>query len=443
MLGDTIFALASAPGPSERAVLRISGPAARAAAAFVFAPELPAQRATVDGQLQFAGLQFAAYALVMVAPRSFTGEDVVELHVPGSPMLVTMLEAELLRVGASLGVRKALPGEFTARAVQNGRLDGIEVEGLLMLLHASDRRQAAAAVQWLRGGYAETVRQVRASLQDTLALLEVGLDFDDTDTGAVPASLWLPGLRELAQRLADLVAGVPAVTPGGQLLLLGRANAGKSSLANALAGRSAAIVDASPGTTRDLLRIGIEPGVVLWDAPGDLDEPSAIDAAALALRDRLAGAAAAALLVLDASDPRPPHRALRCELPWAGVVWTKCDLAAAPAQLPTEVAAVVGTAAPVFATSATDASSLVTLRPWLRDVARAGPVDAGGPLREALGLAKDAVARAVAASTAGTAGPEVVAVDLQAALRALDGIVGDHSPEALLDRIYGRFCLGK
>ena len=183
MLGDTIFALASAPGPSERAVLRISGPAARAAAACVFAPALPAQRATVDGQLQFAGLHFAAYALVMVAPRSFTGEDVVELHVPGSPMLVTMLEAELLRAGLALGVRKALPGEFTARAVQNGRLDGVEAEGLLMLLHASDRRQAAAAVQWLRGGYAETVRQVRASLQDTLALLEVVHVFVEGENG--------------------------------------------------------------------------------------------------------------------------------------------------------------------------------------------------------------------------------------------------------------------
>lgn len=443
MLGDTIFALASASGPSERAVVRISGPAALAAAAFVFAPRLPLQRATVDGQLQFAGLQFPAYALVMVAPRSFTGEHTVELHVPGSPMLVTMLEAELLRVGTTHGVRKALPGEFTARAVQNGRLDGVEVEALLMLLHASDRRQATAAVQWLRGGYAETVHRVRASLQDTLALLEVGLDFDDADTGAVPASLWLPGLCELDQRLAALVAGVPAVAPGGQLLLLGRANAGKSSLANALAGRDAALVDAVPGTTRDLLRVEVEPGVVLWDAPGDLDESSAVDAAALALRDRLAGAAAAALLVLDASDPRPPLRAMRCELPWAGVVWTKCDLSPPRPQLPPEVAAVVGTAAPVFATSATDASSLAALRPWLRDVARAGPVDAGGPLREALGLARDAVARAVAIGNAGSVGPEVVAVELQAALRALDGIVGDHSPEALLDRIYGRFCLGK
>ncbi|MFN7590645.1 MAG: hypothetical protein ACK5UQ_19360, partial [Planctomycetota bacterium] len=103
----------------------------------------------------------------------------------------------------------------------------------------------------------------------------------------------------------------------------------------------------------------------------------------------------------------------------------------------------VGGEVPVFATSATDPGSLADLRPWLRQVAMAGPVDAGGPLREALGQARNAVARAVAASTAGTAGPEVVAVDLQAALRALDGIVGDHSPEALLDRIYGRFCLGK
>lgn len=442
MLGDTIFALASASGPSERAVIRISGPNARTVAATVFQPALPAVRATVEGHLQFAEVQLRAYALTMVAPRSFTGEDVVELHVPGSPMLVAMIEDELLRQAATLPVRRALPGEFTARAVQNGRLDGVEVEGLLMLLHAADQQQAAAAVQWLRGGYAETVRSVRASLQDTLALLEVGLDFDDADTGAVPTSAWAPGLGALDERLATLLAAVPQVRAGGELLLLGRANAGKSSLANALAGRDAAIVDATAGTTRDLLRIEVEPGVVLWDAPGDLEQPSAIDAAALALRERLAGAAAAALLVLDASDPRPPVQALRCALPWLGVVWTKCDLAAPP-PLPAAAQAVVGQQLPVFATSVATGRGLPELRQWLGTVGSAGPVDAGGTLRQALAMARDAVQRAAAIVDTDHGGPEVVAVELQAALRALDGIVGDHSPEALLDRIYGRFCLGK
>lgn len=442
MLGDTIFALASAPGPSERAVLRLSGPNARAVAAAVFQPALPALRATVEGHLQFGEVRLRAYALTMVAPRSFTGEDVVELHVPGSPMLVAMIEDELLRQAATRPVRRALPGEFTARAVQNGRLDGVEIEGLLMLLHAADQRQAAAAVQWLRGGYADAVRSVRASLQDTLALLEVGLDFDDADTGAVPTSAWAPGLLALGERLGALLAAVPQVTAGGELLLLGRANAGKSSLANALAGRDVAIVDATAGTTRDLLRIEVEPGVVLWDAPGDLEQPSAIDAAALALRERLAGAAAAALLVLDASDPRPPLQALHAALPWLGVVWTKCDLAP-PSAMPAAAQAVVGPDLPVFATSVATGRGLPELRQWLRTVGTAGPVDAGGPLRHALALARDAVQRAVATVDARLGGPEVVAVELQAALRALDGIVGDHSPEALLDRIYGRFCLGK
>src|SRR5690606_33026584 len=118
-----------------------------------------------------------AFALVLVAPRSFTGEDTVELHVPGSPLLVRRLVDEILRAGAGLGVREALPGEFTARACRHGRLDLAQAEGVLLLLQAADAAAAAEAAQWLRGGYSEAAAALRQRLQDSLALLEAGLDF--------------------------------------------------------------------------------------------------------------------------------------------------------------------------------------------------------------------------------------------------------------------------
>lgn len=442
MLGDTIVACASAPGSAERAVLRLSGPAAAAAAAAVFAPALPAARATVEGRVRLGGGELPAFALVMPAPRSFTGETVVELHVPGGALVVQLLLDRLLRTCAPLGLRLALPGEFTARAVQHGRLDAAAVEGLLLLLHAADRRECAAGLQWLRGGLGEAVAALRGELQDALAAIEAGLDFDDGGTGALPASAWLPALAAIRPRLGSLLAAAPAVVPGGEVLLLGAANAGKSSLANALAGRSLALVDAAPGTTRDLLRVELEPGVALWDAPGDLERPGAADAAALALRDRLAGQAAALLVVLDATDPRPPALASASPLPWFALVWTKTDLVEVVPPAPPAVAGRLAAGLPVFATSARTGAGLPELRERLRRGARAGAVEAGAPVRQALAAAAAALARAVDAAAAGD-GPELVAVELQAALRALDGVQGAHSPEHLLDRIYRRFCLGK
>lgn len=437
MLGDTIVARASAAGGSERAIVRISGPQARAVAASVFTPELPPVRACVEGTVLVRGRTVPAMALCMPAPRSFTGEDVVELHVPGSMLLVQHLLDRMLWDGAARGVRLALPGEFTARAAQHGRLSPGSVEGLLMLLHAGDEREAAAALSWLRGGAVAEVVALRSRLQDVLALLEVGLDFSDGETGEVPRAAWQVPLRDVHERLRALAAALPGAAPGGEVLLLGRANAGKSSLANALAGREAALVDAAPGTTRDLLRIELPGGGVLWDAPGDLDDPLAADAAALAMRQRLGGGATGLLVVLDASDPHVPPSALASPLPWLGVAWTKCDLAAVP-PLPAAIAA-TRPDVPVFATSARTGSGLGDLRASLARTAHAGVVDVGGPLRHALQGATSAIARVLAADP----DPELAAVDLQAALRALADLAGESSAEHLLDRIYGRFCLGK
>ena len=451
MLGDTIVAQASAPGTAERAVLRVSGPQALAVANLVFAPPLPARRLHQGGTVRVCGSEVEAAALVLVAPASFTGELTVELHLPGGPVLVRSVLEDLLGRGAALGLRLALPGEFTARACQNGRLDLAQAEGVLMLLHAADQQQAAAAVQWLRGGLSAAIVALRSQLQDVLALLEVGLDFDEGEAGALRDEEWAVPLAEAATTVRELTRAVPVSSPGGEVLLLGAANVGKSSLCNALAGRRAALVAAAEGTTRDLLRIEVAPGVAVWDAPGDIASPGVFDATALALRDRLAGGASAVLLMLDAGAPRVPASALSSPLPVLAVVWTRCDLWAemppSPRRdawlrerLPRDLAERLAADVPVLATSAHRGLGLEELRALLTERAPSGTASAGGPLREALAQVGAALERA---RLAAAAGPELAAVELQQALRALDGVDGHHSPEHLLDRIYGRFCLGK
>jgi tRNA modification GTPase len=396
----------------------------------VFTPALPRVRAVREGTVAVGHHRLPALALALPAPGSYTGEDTVELHVPGSPLLCRLLQDALQSGPPGEAVRAALPGEFTRRAFANGRMDLGQAEGVLMLIHGQTAADARVALSWLSGGMSAAVAALRHGLQDTAAVLEAGLDFEEGETGAVAVADWLPGLGRARERTLALLQSLPAAHHGGEVLLLGAANAGKSSLCNALCGREAVLVDASPGTTRDLLRVPIGDGVCLWDAPGDLAAPGALDRAALRLRERVGAGASAALFVVDPARPVWPAT----ELPVLGVVFTKQDLGAPAVDAPAGM--------PCFRTSAVTGAGLADLRSHLARHAVAGVRDPGGPIRSALAAAAAALERAEACS-AGGRGAEEVAFELAAALRALDGIDGAHSPEDLLDRIFGRFCLGK
>ncbi len=440
MLGDTIAAIASPPGPAARGVIRVSGPIAFAAAAALIGDEVARARAARACLLRVVGQPVDGLLLLMPGPGSYTGEDTVELHLPGSPLLLELVLGDL----RAHGVRDATPGEFTRRAFLNGRLSLSQAEAVAALIGADGEAARRFAADVLRGGLRETVAAVRSDLENALAALEAGLDFTSDETGSTTPDQWLPALARARARLDELRAQVPATVSGGELLLLGAANAGKSSLCNALAGREVALVDAVAGTTRDVIAVHLEGGAVLLDTPGDLDAAPARDVAALALRDRLAHRAGAALLVVDAEAPRAPAT---LALPPAGTVFTKCELVDVPSTSEGRAAWLAARGlqalpAPHFFVSSHTGEGLPALRARIDTFRGSGPRPGMGRLAAALAECAGACARAAAGAAAGV-GDELIAAELTDALRALEAIDGRSTPEDRLDLIFGAFCLGK
>ena len=466
MLGDTIYAVASPPGAAARGVIRISGPGAivvcsrllsgrDAQGCRIESPDAPAWgRGSFEAQIEVLGYPVDCLVLVMPGPGSYTGEDVVELHLPGSPLLLDAVAERLAGTPADMPaacsdgpVRLATPGEFTRRAFENGRMDLAAAEAVQHLIHAAGESSRRFALDVLEGGLAAAVEEIRVPMQDALALLEVGLDFAEDETGAVDASAWSGWLQLARDRATALREGLPRASVQGEILLLGAANAGKSALANALAGRDEALVAAVPGTTRDVLTFELgatETGspVRLLDAPGDLATPGVADALALSLRDRLARRVGGVLLVIDPTAPLAPVT----DLPVVARVYTKSDLAPPPesGRLGSPADAVDGAGAvPVqFSVSSVTGAGIADLRGFLLAQVGGGPCGLGARLQAAL----DGVVHALDAALAGVAvrlPEELIAMDLAAGLAALDSIAGHSSPEAVLDRIFAGFCLGK
>ncbi|MEZ5965791.1 MAG: GTPase [Planctomycetota bacterium] len=439
MFGDTIAAVASPPGASPRGVIRISGPGALAAVRALVVPAPPSRRGVFAGRVRVRQAEVPASCMVMPAPGSYTGEDVVELHLPGAPLLMHCVLAAL----EELGVRAPSPGEFSRRAFENGRLRLEQAEAVADLIAADDERARSAAVYALSGGLAAAVARVRSHLEDACAVLESGLDFVADETGAVEPSQWLGATVAAGDLLAQVLAQLPQPRPAGDLLLVGAANAGKSSLCNALAGREAVLVGERAGTTRDVVPVPMAGGVTLLDAPGDLEAPSEVDAAALHLRDRIGAGAGGVLALVDLTAPSAP--AVPERLPVAALVGAKRDLAPGPdslVRLQTLAERLGVPAASVFAVSSRTGDGIAALRAHLGECLALGAAAPGAARwRAALGEAADAVARARAAAT-GEA-DELAAADIALALRALADVHGSSSAEAVLDRIFARFCLGK
>ncbi|HEV3005399.1 MAG TPA: GTPase, partial [Pirellulales bacterium] len=352
---DTIAAIASAPGGAARGTVRVCGPDVVACVAKCFLPNDGTPLTTVRRPTSLAGrVRLEGFTSLLVADlllwptaRSFTRQPTAELHTLGSPPL---LDAVLRQVCAA-GARLARPGEFTLRAFLAGRLDLTQAEAVLGVIDATDRRELDAALTQLAGGLGGPLRQLRERLLDLLAHLEAGLDFADEaiefiDAGELESQLASAGNE--VERLAAQMASRGEAACHIRAVLIGRPNAGKSSLFNVLtAGAAGAIVSDQPGTTRDWLHArlvldGVE--CVLIDTAGFDAETCGspgIAASAQSLSAEERWRADLEILCLDATRPlvawereQSPQRGEATRL----VVWTKCDRALASSDWPGAIA---------------------------------------------------------------------------------------------------------
>ena len=431
---DTIFAPATAAGRAAVAVVRLSGPGT-ADAVRALAGRLPAARRASLRRLSHGGVPIdQALTLWFPAPGSYTGEDSAEFHVHGGPAVVAALTEAL----ADLGLRLADPGEFTRRAFENGKLDLAQAEGVADLVDAETEGQRRQALDQLGGRLSAVQERWRDGLIRALAMLEAAVDFPDEELPADVAGRARPILAILADELetaaADAARG-EQVREGFRVALLGAPNAGKSTLLNALAGREAAIVSSTPGTTRDIIEVPLVLGgykVIVADTAGLRATTDEIEAEGVRRAEAWAETAGLRIWLVDGyGDPQPEvPRPLR-----AGdlVLLTKRDLGEGLEGLPGE---------PFTAKSPNDVAWLeraITETVVTSLAGTAFPTATRLRHRDLLLEAAERLRRALAQDEA----LELAAEDVRLAARALDRITGRIDPDQVLGRIFSTFCIGK
>jgi len=450
----TIAAIASPPGAGTRGIVRISGPGARtiARAAWVGDPPELSARALVTGRVHDGRGTQPVVCLWMPGPRSFTGEDVVELHAPGSPPLLAALFARVLALGATA----ARPGEFTRRAFENGRIDLTRAEGVLELVAARNDDEARAAGQLLVGGLGTRVDTLRDALDELRALCEASLDFDEADTGHVPLDELAASARAIRVGLREALEFERARSRSSglaRIALVGAPNAGKSTLFNALVGADAAIVSSLAGTTRDTLEAEIQfdgRRALLLDTPG-LDETAVgVDHAAQETARERVASADLALWVVDAAGEARDLAAESARLPTGRrivLAWAQVDRVGARS-VPDARAHGLSAVVPVSAATGRGLSDLSRALSNALDVdefgSEAGPVARELAQRHVRGMAAADAELELVLRVLEDEGPlDLAAEHLRRASAGLDEIRGGTTPEDLLDRIFARFCLGK
>jgi tRNA modification GTPase len=445
-MSDTVFAPATAPGRAAVAVVRLSGPRAGEALSALAGRRPAPRRAAVRKLRDIAGRVLdEALVLWMPGPASYTGEDSAELHLHGGPAVV----AGVLEALAGLGLRLAEPGEFTRRAFENGRLDLAQAEGVADLIEAETEAQRRQALDQLDGALGRAREAWRSDLVEALALFEAAVDFPDEDLPEDVAARARPAIERLLTALKSALVGVERaerVRDGYAIALIGAPNAGKSTLLNALSRREAAIVTATPGTTRDVIEVTLQLAgykVILADTAGLRDTLDEVEAEGVRRARRRAEAADLRLWVVDgaADEASPAPDAMR---PGDLCLVAKADLPVGDAAARTLAEAVAQGLEP-HRLSAHRAEDIAALEAVLsqRVIAALGSAEppSATRLRHAALLA-EAVQR-LESALALSAEPELAAEDVRLAARALDRITGKIGPEDVLDRIFSTFCIGK
>jgi tRNA modification GTPase len=431
---DTIFALSSGRGPAGIAVVRVSGPGAGDAVRALAGPKLPQPRAaalrkvtTVAGEPIDEGV-----ILWLPGPDSFTGEDVAEFQIHGGRATV---EALLDALGGLSGLRLAEPGEFTRRAVENGKFDLVQAEALADLINAETEAQRRQALSQYGGALTEIYEGWRAALIRAAAWVEAAIDFSDEEipTGALTSA------RDQVVEIADEIWYFLNDDRRGEILregfcltVIGPPNSGKSSLVNTLAQRDVAIVASVPGTTRDTLSVHLDLGgypVILTDTAGLRQTVDPIEGEGVRRARLKAEEADAVLLLLDASEADSPI-VQKAYARKALTVWNKGDLPH-PQRSGLVISVRTGEGIPELLKEITN---LVKSR-----------LDWDGPVslprvrhRKAVQEAESALRASLEASS-----PELIAEELRVACRHIGRITGRVDVEDLLDVVFRDFCIGK
>ncbi|HAW48732.1 MAG TPA: tRNA uridine-5-carboxymethylaminomethyl(34) synthesis GTPase MnmE [Roseovarius sp.] len=427
---ETIFALSTAPGKSGIAVIRLSGPevasAARAVCGGLPVPRQASLRVLRD---QDGARLDEAVVLYFPEGASFTGESVLEFQTHGSAAVISAL---LRHLGALPGLRAADPGEFTRRALSNGRLDLTQVEALADLLDSETEAQRRQAMRVFSGSLGKKCAEWRAALVRALALLEVTIDFADEE---VPVDVF-PEVRNL---LASVKSGLDAeisgfavaerIRSGFEVAILGAPNAGKSTLLNTLAGREAAITSEHAGTTRDVIEVRMDLGglpVTLLDTAGLRETADAVESIGIArARDR----AAAADLRVFLDDGTQDFDDLR----QADDITLRAKADLAP-----------GKGEGVSGLTGLGVDRLVArVAETLGARAQGGGTAIRARHESAMRSGSASLDAALLALDGGEAATDIAAEEVHAAVRALDSLVGRIGVETVLGEIFASFCLGK
>jgi tRNA modification GTPase len=475
--GDTIAAISSSVGPAARMIVRMSGPGARDIASTLGIPrdlltgmpispspgtpgegwgggpspsahppastenplpipppayrerepETPRASAT-RLTISFDGFTFPAWIYAFHAPHSYTGDDLIELHIPGSPLLASRLLDHLLKHGA----RAAEPGEFTARAFFNGRMDLSTAEGVAAIIGARNEQELQAGRQLMAGELARRLIPIMASLKQTLALVEVGIDFSQEDVTILAAAEQSARIAQVdadLQSLLESSSRFARMSHEPRVVLVGRPNAGKSTLLNALAGHDRAVVSPIAGTTRDALSacIALSRGYIHLTDVGGIEEIATTDSIEQQMQSQAQRAIAEAdfvILLKDATDTQ-----LQLELPRNPdlIITSKLDLNPNVEGL---------------AISAKSGQGMDRLIDELNSMCFASATGGGLALNVRHVRAIES-ARAALARTTDIADGELIAADLREALDVLGSILGHVSADDVLGAIFSGFCIGK
>ncbi len=464
-ISDTIVAVSTPPGPAVRGVVRLSGTSAVEISGRLFQADPSGVPAGVGGRRSRGRVAVTGNAFVLPAeafwfraPRSYTREDIVEIHTSGAPVLLGLLVDRAVDAGA----RRARPGEFTARAFYRGALSLTEVEGIGALIHARSDRQLAAAREWLEGRLAQEVRALRDELIDLVALVEADIDFAEESIEFIAPSSLTGRIDRLLAALGQLLDRSETMIRAGYLprvLWVGPPNAGKSTLLNRLCGTNRALCSPIPGTTRDLLAAIHElPGgqIEVLDSAGWSPDLPDFQEFCKNFCDREMGHVELVCQVLDLSSPAwdaqtvPSLSTRQGPVFWVAnkVDCVSQDVVRAARQWVRQRHDSV-----LHVVSATGGQGLEHLRAALNEqlfgseecIVRHGVAiaeDHRAALRGAVAALRQA-RRHGADHNRVTDRAEWIADDLRAALGALAGMFGEVTVDDLLQRIFARFCIGK